>query len=393
MKYYAVTDDPTELMHYGIKGMKWGIIRTDAQLGHPKKPKATKPRSPAYQKASSKLSSAMQRGIAKAQKSWNVYNSPANKQLRAEKRDYNKAVRDYKRGERKFEKHVQLARQGRLKYKGISDSEIQRITDRLMLENRARQQSGNEKQSFRRRLNESIGNGIISGVGQGTSTYISTRMQGRAQQTNKIKEAKRMAAYQNSLQGRLAQNRVNRAKERDVTAQARRDFDKEYYKMLIDEGQPIRGRGREKALGLVKGTVSATKGLIKANADAYADAAERSKIEGEPFNYSGISAKDQFNIIRNSYKNANLSRATRKSRARALAERRASKNTGANSQAIRETNQDPSSNITQTASSIIRPTYQLKRGVNYVGTSNPDEPISVNIHKRGTHVYKRHGRR
>ena len=24
MKYYAVTDDPNELMHYGVKGMKWG---------------------------------------------------------------------------------------------------------------------------------------------------------------------------------------------------------------------------------------------------------------------------------------------------------------------------------------------------------------------------------
>ena len=68
MKYYAVTEDPNELMHFGIKGMKWGVIRTPEQLGHYQKPKMprgmkapkqTKPRSPAYMRASAKLSQKM----------------------------------------------------------------------------------------------------------------------------------------------------------------------------------------------------------------------------------------------------------------------------------------------------------------------------------------------
>lgn len=44
MKYYAVTEDPRELYHYGVKGMKWG----QHLFGD-------KPKSPAYHKAAKKL--------------------------------------------------------------------------------------------------------------------------------------------------------------------------------------------------------------------------------------------------------------------------------------------------------------------------------------------------
>lgn len=248
MKYYAVTDDPNELMHFGIKGMKWGVIRTDAQLGHPKKPstrtrssksRTSKPRSPAYMKASAKLSNAMQRGIAKAQKSWDIYNSPENKQLRAEKRAVNKAIRDFNRGERKFEKHVQLARQGRLKYKGISDAEVQRITDRLALERNARVLSGAEKQSFRRRLNESIGAGIVQGVGQGMATRASEWI-GRG---SKLKTQRLMTEQTNRLHEQQAARDFARSmwesKVRDADKQSR-DLKNAYEQMAAEEGVPIR---------------------------------------------------------------------------------------------------------------------------------------------------------
>lgn len=225
MKYYAVTDDPNELMHYGIKGMKWGVIRTDAQLGHPKKPskqRSSKPKSPAYQKAAAKLSAAMHHGIAKAQANWKAYNSPENKEIRRQQHEVNKAVRDYKRGERLFEKHVQLARQGRLKYKGISDAEVQRITDRLALERNARMLSGTEKPSLRRRVNEAIGEGIVRGVGQGTSGYIAARMTGRGNTDAKIRDEKRMAKFHNSMSGRLAEWRENQADMRAAQAEQKR---------------------------------------------------------------------------------------------------------------------------------------------------------------------------
>ena len=230
MKYYAVTDDPNELMHYGIKGMKWGVIRTDAQLGHPKKPakpRSTKPKSDAYISASSKLRKMMSSGIQKAQASWKEYNSPESK-----------AIRDYKRGERLFEKHVQLARQGRLKYKGISDSEVERITDRLYLENRARQQSGNEKQGFIRRLGESAGNGFIQGFGQGVSARTSEWV-GRGaklktqrmmiEQQNALHEAQAKRDFKRSMKEQKARDKY----QSDKADREERAENEELYKALI----------------------------------------------------------------------------------------------------------------------------------------------------------------
>lgn len=156
MKYYAVTNDPAELMHYGVKGMKWGVIRTDAQLGHPKKP-----RSAAYKRASNKLSKMMRSGIKKAEAHWQEYNSPANKKARAKQREA-----------KQFEKYMQQAREGRLKYGKLSDAQVKKVTDRLYLERQARQLGGMEKSNFRRRLGEAVGAGVISGVGQGVSTIV-----------------------------------------------------------------------------------------------------------------------------------------------------------------------------------------------------------------------------
>lgn len=176
MTYYAVTNDPNELMHFGIKGMKWGVTRTPEQLGHHKSPKPSKPRSPAYQKASAKLGRMMRHGIAKAQAKWEDYNSP-----------YSKAERAYKRNEKAFQKHLQLAREGRLKYKGISDEEVGRITDRLALERSSRLLSGSEKQSFGRRLRERVGEGVIEGAGRGVSSYVADRISTRGRAKAEIK--------------------------------------------------------------------------------------------------------------------------------------------------------------------------------------------------------------
>lgn len=260
MKYYAVTEDPNELMHYGVKGMKWGVIRTDAQLGH-----FTKPRTAAYNRARSKLQSKrsdniMQKGIKAVEAKWNTYNSPENKELRAYKKAVNKEARAAKRSEKLFQKHVQLARQGRLKYKGISDAEVERITDRLALERSARSLSGTEKPSFVRRLGESASAGIIQGVGQGMATRTSEWM-GRksklktarltAEQSNRIREEQDRRDFaererQEKIQFKREQ-KEQKAKDKyqdQLTVQREnakrsRDLRNQYEDMAIEEGAKV----------------------------------------------------------------------------------------------------------------------------------------------------------
>lgn len=248
MKYYAVTNDPNELMHFGIKGMKWGVIRTPEQLGHYQKPKMpkgmkplkqTKPHSPAYMKASAKLSKAMRQGIAKAQTNWKVYNSSENKQIRAENREVNKQVRAYKRNEKKFQKHLELARQGRLKYKGISDDEVNRITDRLALERQSRSLSGAEGKRFRTRLAESIGAGVIQGVGQGVATGVGefvgrgSRLKTQRLMNEQNEEFARQRARREA-NARRKEKREDAKYERELKRQQDAEDDREKYGKLVE---------------------------------------------------------------------------------------------------------------------------------------------------------------
>lgn len=241
MTYYAVTDDPNELMHFGIKGMKWGVIRTPEQLGHYKTSKPRRQRSAAYNRAAAKLSRGMQRGIAKAQANWKEYNSPKNK-----------AIRTYKRNEKRFERHVELARQGRLKYKGISDAEVRRITDRLALENRARQQSGNEKQSFARRMKSSVQEGMIEGVGRGTSSYINERMQGRGRTTAEIKGNRHKTRAQYTPVGMGNRALESHIKTADAKAEAKRQNKKAEIQAQYNDKKERRAN-EEKYAALVSG--------------------------------------------------------------------------------------------------------------------------------------------
>ena len=204
MKYYAVTDDPNELMHFGIKGMRWGIRRTDAQLGHPRHTGSRRPRSAAYKKASAKLSSAMRNGINKAKANWRAYNSPQAKEKRF------------------MDKAMQQARNGTLKYGKLTDAQVQKITDRLYLERQARQLGSTEQPRYSKRLKMAVGEGIVKGIGMGTASYINARFEGRGKTTAEIKRDKRMAKYEGreDVQRRRALNKQT----------------EEFYKTTAEEG-------------------------------------------------------------------------------------------------------------------------------------------------------------
>jgi len=185
MTYYAVTDDPNELAHWGIKGMKWGVRHDKPRHS------GSRRRSAAYRKASAKLSKAMQNGIAKVETKWKVYNSP-------------KA-----REERFMKKAMQQARNGTLKYGKLTDDQVRRVTDRLYLEKQARQLGSTEKPRYSKRLKMAIGEGIISGIGGGTGAYIEERFRGRGRATAEIKAQQRKEKYEGSrrVQERRARNK------------------------------------------------------------------------------------------------------------------------------------------------------------------------------------------
>ena len=209
MTYYAVTDDPNELAHFGIPGMKWGV-RHDK----PRHSGSRKPRSAAYKKAQNKLGRMMKSGIKKAEAHWNTYNSPAAKEARFMK------------------KAMQQARNGTLKYGKLTDSQVRQVTDRLALERNARMLGSTENPRYGKRIRMAIGEGIIQGIGKGTASYIDARFTGRGQTTAKIKADKRMAKYEgrDDVQRRRALNKQT----------------EEYYKTVYEEGDKARYRGSKK---------------------------------------------------------------------------------------------------------------------------------------------------
>ena len=187
MTYYAVTDDPNELAHYGILGMKWGV-RNDKPRHSGSR---SKKRSPAYKKAQSKLGKMMKSGIKKVEANWKAYNSPKAKEARFMK------------------KAMQKARTGTLKYGKLTDAQVRRVTERLALERNARQLGSTENPRYGKRIKMAIGEGIIRGIGTGTGAYIEERFRGRGRTTAEIKADKRKAQYEgrDDVQRKRARNK------------------------------------------------------------------------------------------------------------------------------------------------------------------------------------------
>lgn len=201
MTYYAVTDDPNELVHWGVKGMRWGVRHDKPRHSGSR---SNKPRSIAYKKAQSKLGKMMKSGIKKAEAKWKAYNSPKAKE------------------ERFMKKAMQQARTGTLKYGKLTDAQVRKVTNRLALERDARQLGSTENPKFGKRLKTAVGEGIIRGIGMGTASYIDERFKGRGRTTAEIKADKRKAKYEgrDDVQRRRARNKQT----------------EEFYKTAYEEG-------------------------------------------------------------------------------------------------------------------------------------------------------------
>jgi len=249
VKYYAVTDDPTELMHYGVKGMKWGQhIFGD------------KPRSPAFKRAATKLRASMKSGIKKAnanrQKAFvnraakkeakknfkeaqfnakaqarldEALGAQANKAIRKEQAAIRREARQERaaerREDRRMQRYLQKARHGTLKYKNLRDDQIANISERLNLENQARRLSGNETPHMLTRIKRSIGEGVVRGVGSAVAVGIEENARAKARYKAEQKYGAKTAKAKLKNQQKTAKR------------EARAEADREFYEMQAQNGE------------------------------------------------------------------------------------------------------------------------------------------------------------
>lgn len=256
MKYYAVTDDPNELMHYGVKGMKWGQhIFGD------------KPRSAAFKRAATKLSASMKSGIKKTNANWQkasanratkkeakknfkesqfnakaqarldeALSAQANKAIRKEQAAVRREARQERaaerREDRRMQRYLQKARQGTLKYKNLRDDQIANISERLNLENQARRLSGNETPHMLTRIKRSIGEGVVRGVGSAVTVGIEETARARAKYKAQKKYGEKLAIQEAKYQRAKDKQRNKYARE-----EANEKADRDYYDMLAETGR------------------------------------------------------------------------------------------------------------------------------------------------------------
>lgn len=229
MKYYAVTDDPNELMHYGRKGMKWGQhIFGD------------KPRSAAYRRASSKLSRSMRNGIAKAKANWARKHSPTVLRAKAKAKAVKQQARAARKEEKFMKKAIQRAREGRLRYGKLTDEQVRRVTERLALERNARQLGSTEKPKFKTRLKEAVQEGMLQGATRGGAAYIEERWRAKGKYAAQKKYGEKIAKAE-----ARAQNKKNRAIEKadykaerkNAWKEAKLEQDQEFYKQKAASGE------------------------------------------------------------------------------------------------------------------------------------------------------------
>lgn len=266
MKYYAVTEDPNELMHYGVKGMKWGQhIFGD------------RPKSAAYKRAAGKLSSSMRNGIAKARANWKAAHSPAVMRAKAKVKALKKEQRAFRRDEKKMNKAIQKAREGRLRYGKLTDDQVRRVTERLALEQRARQLGSTEKPKFSKRMKEAVKEGMLKGTVQGTSAMLEEIARAKAQSKFGIQGAmnrralKKKAKFDSKIKAKADRDQMKEDLKNEVRfarEQANAEAAKELYKVRVAAGKQGKYRGRSPAKKLYKIKQKQTRKLNEQNGGA-----------------------------------------------------------------------------------------------------------------------------
>ena len=347
MKYYAVTDDPNELLHYGVKGMKWGQHLFGDDL---------RPKSQAFKKAMTKLKtfksnaaktvktvksavkkSSMQlasdyqkkqqerynRSIQKLQSNTSFINKL--KDINRERQYYKQIKKDIKnernaalnfakienyqkaaqanalstqarqmkkaiKVDKNFDKILQKAREGRLRYGNLNEDQIHRVQDRLASEEMARRLGGKEKPSWRFQKKEARRAGRLKGIEQGTAAAATEIARATAQygiQHLLDRHKLNTAAKYEGKRNRIKNRQQNKRSHKDIA----REIREEAFEERVRSGQGIIARnnpfeireGRIVPIGLSGklGTKGAAKYLKAKNEEKERKAAEQRAIDDE----------------------------------------------------------------------------------------------------------------
>ena len=302
MKYYAVTEDPRELYHYGVKGMKWGQhIFGD------------KPKSPGYKRAATKLKGLMQnnrrnreerryeravqkaqartklsqakfkydqvtqengyddklfrlnqKAIARAEKTARKIAKSNIKQSIAESK-YNanlarsnaKAELKAAKAEKHFDKYLQEAREGRIRMGKLSDDQLTRIQNRLNAEEQARRLGNREKPSWRQQKKEARRAGYLQGLTRGTAAGMEEIGRAAAQYGVKhILDRRKLtaAAKQEGKEQRALNKTRNKKSHKDI----KRELSQELYENQIRSGVGVIRRATSGITAAQKGKALST---------------------------------------------------------------------------------------------------------------------------------------
>ena len=273
MKYYAVTEDPNELLHYGRLGMKWGqhifvgskslayknaigklrnsknntikssvkntvnnvksaIKKSRAQHAINKQRRQEHKFNNAVEKAQRRIALTENYNVADKLNNYAKAASQANRREQKISKIESKKDRKYFRNEKKMDKYMQEAREGRLRYGKLSDEQVDRITQRLAIERSARQLGNTEKASFRKRLKEATQEGILQGVTQGTAAGMREVAIDKVQ--NRLRNKRVMDKANRNDAERVKE--ATRIKNKRTHKEMREDFRRDAYEERIKEG-------------------------------------------------------------------------------------------------------------------------------------------------------------
>lgn len=284
MKYYAVTEDPNELLHYGRLGMKWGKhIFGDKQKSSGYKRALGKLRASANKTKTAIQKSSTQRAVNKQNKQQERYTKAVEKtqkkinmieglndlnHLKDIERSANRAHKEeqrfirseakmqkynarserkaekqalkYARNEKHMDKYLQQARHGKLKYGKLSDEQVREITDRLNMERSARMLGSAEK-TWRQQKRDALRTGKLKGIEAGTAAAMTEVARAGAQygiqHLMNRKKLDAMAKY-----NAKRQKEADRIKNHKTHKEVKQDIRDDLYEEAIKEGQGMFAR-------------------------------------------------------------------------------------------------------------------------------------------------------